>query len=87
MSSLDLERLFAEPLAVAESRRDGERVRRASARQAVALIPRAKLCCWPVGEPGERGFKYCEAPLDGERVYCRIHAAAAYVTATARARR
>lgn len=76
-----------EPHAVSLARREGEAIRRASARQALALIPRTKVCCWPLGEPGEPGFRYCDAPLDGERVYCRTHAAAAYVTATSRARR
>jgi len=36
-------------------------------------------CCWPIGEPGTRSFRYCEAPAKPGKPYCAEHAEAAYV--------
>jgi GcrA cell cycle regulator len=42
--------------------------------------PRAcGLCCWPVGEPGTRGFHFCEAGTLPGKPYCAEHARLAYV--------
>jgi GcrA cell cycle regulator len=30
-------------------------------------------CCWPLGEPRTRGFRYCDAPCDVRRTYCTKH--------------
>ena len=34
---------------------------------------RVEDCCWPIGEPGSRGFRYCDAPSEPGRPYCREH--------------
>ena len=35
-------------------------------------------CCWPIGEPGRIGFRFCGAPADASRPYCAEHCAVAY---------
>jgi hypothetical protein len=35
-------------------------------------------CCWPIGEPGTRGFRFCDADSLPGRQYCAAHAALAY---------
>lgn len=41
--------------------------------------PRGEPCCWPIGEPGTRGFRTCDAPAQPRKPYCAEHAQAAYV--------
>lgn len=36
-------------------------------------------CCWPIGEPGTRSYRTCEAPAKPGKPYCGEHAEAAYV--------
>jgi GcrA cell cycle regulator len=50
---------------------------------AVRHFPRASLrsCCWPIGEPGTREFRFCGAEADPGRPYCADHSAIAYVRA------
>ena len=36
-------------------------------------------CCWPLGDPGTRNFRFCDAPAQAGRPYCGTHAALAYV--------
>ena len=36
-------------------------------------------CCWPLGEPGRPGFRFCDAPLPPRTTYCTAHARLAYV--------
>lgn len=38
-----------------------------------------KPCCWPLGEPGQPGFRFCEAGSAPGRPYCPEHADVAYV--------
>jgi GcrA cell cycle regulator len=39
----------------------------------------ARSCCWPLGEPGTQGFRFCGGdPMVG-KPYCAEHAALAYV--------
>ncbi len=38
-------------------------------------------CCWPIGEPGTRSYRTCEAPAKPGKPYCAEHAEAAYVPA------
>ena len=47
----------------------------------VRAFPRAssKACCWPIGEPGTKGFRFCTAAAMGGKPYCTEHAALAYV--------
>jgi GcrA cell cycle regulator len=44
------------------------------------------LCCWPIGEPGQTGFRFCDAPLTTRTSYCEAHARKAYVRASSRRR-
>ena len=41
--------------------------------------PRSAPCVWPIGTPGAKGFKYCDAPNVPGRPYCQEHHAIAYV--------
>jgi len=36
-------------------------------------------CCWPIGEPGTSGFRFCDGDALMGKPYCRDHAALAYV--------
>jgi GcrA cell cycle regulator len=36
-------------------------------------------CCWPIGNPGTRGFRFCEVPSVISRPYCEAHVQIAYV--------
>lgn len=36
-------------------------------------------CCWPIGEVGTRGFRFCDAPTEPGRPYCEEHAMKAFV--------
>jgi GcrA cell cycle regulator len=49
--------------------------------QAVAPRPYARLvtCCWPIGEPGTRSFRFCDADALPGKPYCAEHAQLAYV--------
>ena len=35
-------------------------------------------CCWPIGEPGTRSFRYCDAPNEAGKPYCPDHCEKAY---------
>lgn len=47
----------------------------------VRAFPRMGLraCCWPIGEPGTPGFRFCSAEAAPAKPYCAEHAAVAYV--------
>ena len=36
-------------------------------------------CCWPIGEPGTSGFRFCSGTATSGRPYCAEHASIAYV--------
>jgi GcrA cell cycle regulator len=36
-------------------------------------------CCWPIGEPGTRSFRFCDTASAAGKPYCAEHAALAYV--------
>jgi GcrA cell cycle regulator len=40
---------------------------------------RAIPCCWPIGEPGTRSFRFCDAEAASGKPYCAEHAQIAYV--------
>jgi GcrA cell cycle regulator len=44
-------------------------------------VSSAKSCCWPIGEPGQPGFRFCTAAALAGKPYCTEHAAVAYVKA------
>ena len=48
---------------------------------AVAPRPYGRIvtCCWPVGEPGTREFRFCDVPSEPGRPYCEDHVKVAYV--------
>ncbi len=37
-----------------------------------------KSCMWPVGDPKEQNFHFCEAPAEPGRPYCAAHCSQAY---------
>lgn len=47
-------------------------------------IPNAE-CCWPIGEPGTKSFRFCEGTALPERPYCAAHCAKAYIPLRQRA--
>jgi GcrA cell cycle regulator len=40
---------------------------------------RVITCCWPIGEPGTRSFRFCDAESVPGKPYCDQHAQLAYV--------
>jgi GcrA cell cycle regulator len=55
---------------------------------AAAALPRtvparfsSASCCWPIGEPGKPGFRFCGSSAIAGKPYCEEHAALAYVRA------
>ncbi|HUN39051.1 MAG TPA: GcrA family cell cycle regulator [Acetobacteraceae bacterium] len=56
----------------------------APSRTALAAAPprpygRVITCCWPIGEPGTRSFRFCDAESVPGKPYCEEHAQKAYV--------
>lgn len=48
--------------------------------RAVPYAPsRLSTCCWPIGEPGTRSFRFCDDNATHGKPYCSAHAALAYV--------
>ena len=41
--------------------------------------PRSRPCCWPIGEPGTKAFRFCDAATTSTKPYCPVHCAVAYV--------
>ena len=50
---------------------------------AVRAVPyspgRLSTCCWPIGEPGTKSFRFCDSDATQGKPYCGEHAALAYV--------
>jgi GcrA cell cycle regulator len=40
---------------------------------------RVTPCCWPIGEPGTRSFRFCDVAAIAGKPYCEDHASIAYV--------
>lgn len=40
---------------------------------------RVTPCCWPIGEPGTKSFRFCDADAIAGKPYCEEHAGLAYV--------
>ena len=40
---------------------------------------RVITCCWPIGEPGTRSFRFCDAESEPGKPYCTEHVKLAYV--------
>ena len=50
----------------------------AAAMPVSAAIRRTRPCCWPIGEPGTRSFRFCDAPNEAGKPYCPDHCRIAY---------
>lgn len=37
-------------------------------------------CCWPIGEPGAKGFRYCDEETERGAPYCTEHCRAGYTS-------
>ena len=46
---------------------------------AAPRVGRLQPCCWPLGEPGTRAFRFCDAESLAGKPYCAEHAQVAYV--------
>ena len=40
---------------------------------------RVTPCCWPIGEPGTKSFRFCDVGAIAGKPYCEEHASLAYV--------
>ena len=40
---------------------------------------RSVTCCWPIGEPGTKSFRFCDSDATPGKPYCNDHAQLAYV--------
>jgi len=40
---------------------------------------RIVTCCWPIGEPGTRSFRFCDTSSEPGKPYCPEHVKLAYV--------
>ena len=49
--------------------------------QPVAARPYGRIvtCCWPIGEPGTKTFRFCDDRSEPGKPYCEDHAKLAYV--------
>jgi len=47
--------------------------------RAFPRVSASRSCCWPIGEPGQSGFRFCAAEAIVSKPYCPEHAAVAYV--------
>jgi GcrA cell cycle regulator len=36
------------------------------------------MCQWPIGNPGDPDFRFCDQPAEAGRPYCEGHCAMAY---------
>ncbi len=71
----------AEPRVQAVVKKADEPPVRNSVLRAVARVSgrRTSACCWPIGDPGTRSFKFCGADSLASKPYCAEHAELAYV--------
>ena len=46
--------------------------------------PSGQPCCWPLGEPGRPGFRFCDEGTAPGKPYCPEHAGLAYLPRPAR---
>jgi GcrA cell cycle regulator len=53
--------------------------RPAAMRVVTPRLARNVACCWPLGEPGTKSFRFCDADAAPGKPYCAAHAQVAYV--------
>jgi len=46
---------------------------------AFRLFAPVRVCCWPIGEPKTRGFRFCDGVADPGKPYCLAHVKIAYI--------
>lgn len=44
----------------------------------VKAAPGSRACMWPMGDPKQPGFHFCDAPAEAGRPYCGAHCTVAY---------
>jgi len=49
-----------------------------------AFVRPSRECCWPIGEPGDKAFRFCEDPAVPGKPYCPDHQRKAFVPAPRR---
>ncbi len=49
-------------------------------RRTAKAVGRTSTCLWPIGDPGDRDFHFCEADTLPGKPYCAEHCSRAYVT-------
>ncbi len=59
--------------------REPAATRSAPVRSVATRVGRASVCCWPIGEPGTKSFRFCDAEAAQGKPYCVEHAQIAYV--------
>ncbi len=66
-----------------ETTREAPRTPQPAPPPRIQLVARAQgrtiSCCWPIGEPGTRSFRFCDAESAPGKPYCAEHASLAYV--------
>jgi len=69
------------PMPVIEAPRLAERPALPVLRAVPVARPGARVtpCCWPIGEPGTRSFRFCDVDAIAGKPYCEEHASKAYV--------
>ena len=66
------------PIAASETPRAPERPRTLRP-VTTSYSGRVSPCCWPIGEPGTKTFRFCDADTLAGKPYCGEHAQLAYV--------
>lgn len=51
------------------------------------IYARARICCWPIGTPKTKAFRFCDHPALVNKPYCDSHTQLAYVKDTRNHRR
>ncbi|MDO8624130.1 MAG: GcrA family cell cycle regulator [bacterium] len=41
--------------------------------EGIIAKPGEKSCQWPIGDPGDKGFRYCPYKVEGRKPYCNLH--------------
>ena len=75
---------FPQPALIAASSMPGIAVaapapRVVSVRTTIFRATRPQACCWPIGEPGTKSFRFCDGEATTGKPYCAEHVALAYV--------
>jgi GcrA cell cycle regulator len=71
-------RLFLTPRPSPLKRKPGPRIEKVAAKPKVVAMS-GPTCSWPIGHPGDKGFRFCdERPVPG-KPYCATHAQMAYI--------